>query len=162
MTSKLLMNKGNYRKLGSNWVSRFLSRHSELRSRFSQSLDRDRAETYLMIQKSWYDGFSLWNRLFRSIVFSRKMCTIWTRKNSQLRLLKDSELFVTNLTCRYIKLRIKIESGCSWLSVSQRMKDFWDYLLSSKRSVKWRRDMMSWRTRILILLWARIAGQTMF
>ena len=137
------MNKENYRKLDFNWVSRFLSRYSELRSRFSQSLDRDRAETYLMIQKSWCDGFSLWNRLFRSIVFSRKMCTIWTRKNSQLRLLKDSELFVTNLTCRYIKLRIKIESECSWLSVSQRIKDFWNYLLSSKRSVKWRRDMMS-------------------
>ena len=29
------MNKKNYRELGFNWVSRFLSRYSKLRSRFS-------------------------------------------------------------------------------------------------------------------------------
>ena len=46
MTSELLMNKGDYRELGPNWVSRFLSRYSKLRSRFSQPLDRDRAETH--------------------------------------------------------------------------------------------------------------------
>ena len=46
MASELLMNKGDYRELGPNWVSRFLSRHSKLRSRFSQPLDRDRAETH--------------------------------------------------------------------------------------------------------------------
>ena len=56
------MNKRNYRKLGFNWVSRFLSRYSKLRSRFSQSLDRDRAETY--------DSKKLmrWFQLMKSII----------------------------------------------------------------------------------------------
>ncbi len=46
MASEILVDKGDHRPLGKNWVSKFLGRHSELQSRFSQPLDKDRAATH--------------------------------------------------------------------------------------------------------------------
>ena len=40
MAGEILVEKGDHKKLGINWVYKFLERHSELSSRFSQSLDK--------------------------------------------------------------------------------------------------------------------------
>ncbi len=46
MACEMLVAKNDYRKLGINWVHRFVRRHSELRSCFSQPLDKERAATH--------------------------------------------------------------------------------------------------------------------
>ena len=62
MASEILLDRGDHRPLGINWVSKFLSRHSELQSRFSQPLDKDRAATH--------DSHLLlhWFQLVRSVI----------------------------------------------------------------------------------------------
>ncbi len=46
MACEILVAKNDYRKLGINWVYRYVGRHSELRSCFSQPLDKERAATH--------------------------------------------------------------------------------------------------------------------
>lgn len=43
MAQELLIAKGDIGDLGVNWVSRFLDRHPELRSRYVPPLDKERA-----------------------------------------------------------------------------------------------------------------------
>ena len=46
MAKELLIAKGDHKELGRNWINKFLDRHPELQSRFSQPLDKDRAATH--------------------------------------------------------------------------------------------------------------------
>ena len=46
MATEMLIAKNDHKELGKNWVAGFLERHEELQSRFSQSLDKERAATY--------------------------------------------------------------------------------------------------------------------
>ena len=58
MTCEMLVVKNDYRKLGLNWVYRYVKRYSDLRSCFSQLLDKERAVTHdLMILIRWFELF---------------------------------------------------------------------------------------------------------
>lgn len=46
MTCEMLIEKGDYRKLGDSWIYSFLRRHKDLRSRWSQPLDKERNATH--------------------------------------------------------------------------------------------------------------------
>ena len=46
MACELLVEKGDYRELGKNWIASFLDRHKELQSRWSQPLDKERNATH--------------------------------------------------------------------------------------------------------------------
>ena len=46
MACELLIEKGDYRELGDSWIYSFLRRHKELRSRWSQPLDKERNTTH--------------------------------------------------------------------------------------------------------------------
>ena len=46
MVYEMLEEKGDRRPLGINWIGKFLSRHDDLQSRFSQPLDKERAATH--------------------------------------------------------------------------------------------------------------------
>ena len=46
MVYEMLVEKGDHRPLGMHWIQKFLSRHEDLQSRFSQPLDKERAATH--------------------------------------------------------------------------------------------------------------------
>lgn len=58
MACEMLQAKNDYRKLGLNWVYRYVGRYSDLRSCFSQPLDRERAATHdPKILIDWFELF---------------------------------------------------------------------------------------------------------
>ena len=52
MAVELLQAKGDYKELGKNWVSKYLSRYPMLLAKYSRTLDQDRflAQDYDIIQ----------------------------------------------------------------------------------------------------------------
>lgn len=56
MAEELLQAKGDYKELGKNWVSKYLSRHPMLQAKYSRTLDQDRflAQDHDIIQ-DWFN-----------------------------------------------------------------------------------------------------------
>lgn len=62
MVYEMLVEKGDHRPLGRHWIGKFLSRHEELQSRFSQPLDKERAATHKV------ETIMRWFRLVESVI----------------------------------------------------------------------------------------------
>ena len=56
MAEELLQTRGDYKKLGINWISEFLTQHPILQSKYSLTLDQEQflAQDPVIIQQ-WFD-----------------------------------------------------------------------------------------------------------